>query len=393
MNDYVGPIQPFTGAMAQENFGQMVDHVISWNPNIPVQLVKRRINLHLREIENLRSWAGLMVRGEFRIPAAYSTGTIDLVADSDIVQGHDTAWPHNDAVNTTLQAAITVVNELQAVTPTSISGIHMGDWLLFDEGEATEEWVLVHSIEGAAFLARPTQLHSAATCTITRSSFSELALRASFRKGFYPIIGITSDQRCKLDHPWSHPSTTEAQTYQIVKAYITMPPGIKLIWSMVNMSQGWAIKQFMPQEVVQRYDAWRAAQGWPTMLVNFIPDHIGRIRYELYPTPTVEQGIPYLAVRFIPNLQDEEDCPPTCVPSSVLVNHTLADALLHDRKSEYYDPLASREFRNQAQIAMNGAILDDDNAYMQNLEWIISRYNLVSPGADYWQSHDEGYFG
>jgi hypothetical protein len=392
MQDYVGPIQPFTGGMAQENFGQMVDHVNSWNPNIPVQLIKRRINLHLREIENLRSWAGLMARGEFRIPAAYITGTIDLVADSDIIQGTDTAWPYNDAVNTTLSVAVTVINELQAITPVAMTGISMGDWLLFDEGLATEEFVLVHSTETSTFLARPTQLHSAG-CVITRSSFSDRAMRASYRKGLYPIIGITSDQRCKIDHPWSHPSSTESQTYQIVKAYITMPPGIKLIWSIVNMSQGWAIKQFMPQEVVQRYDAWRAAQGWPTILMNFTPDHIGRIRYELYPTPLVEQGIPYLVARIIRDLKDEEDCPPTCIPSSILVNHTLADALLHDRKSEYYDPVASREFRNQAQIAMNGALLDDDNAYMQNLEWIISRYNLVSPGADYWQSHDEGYFG
>jgi hypothetical protein len=390
MNEYIGPIQPFTGAMAQENFGQMIDHVISWNSKIPSQLVKRRINLHLREIQGLRTWAGLFVRGEFRIHAAYTTGTIAATPGSDIITGTTTAWPYRDSVNTTLSVDVTVANELQDVTPVLMTNIEMGDWILIGEGTANEEFVLVHSVTSTTFQARPTKVHSAGE-TITKSSYIGRAMRVGYRKSMYPIIGITSDQRMKIDCPYSHDAET-AQTYQIVEPYITMPPGLKVVWSIVNMNQGWAIKAYLPQEVVQRYDAWRAAQGWPSLMLNFTPDHIGRIRYELYPTPTVDQSIPFIASRIIPNLTDDEDCPPTCIPSGIIVNHTLADALLHDRKSEYYDPTASREFRNQAQIAMNGAILDDDNVYMQNLEWIISRYNLVAPGSDFWQSHDEGYF-
>jgi hypothetical protein len=391
MNDYVGPIQPFTGALAQENFGQMVDHILSFNPKIPSQLVKRRINTHLRDIQNLRTWAGLMVRGEFRIPAAYSTGTVAATPESDIVQGASTSWPHNDSVNTTLLTAITAANELQDITPASMSGINQGDWLLFDEGESNEEWVLVHSKTSATFQARPTLTHDAGE-TITKSSFASRQLRIGGNKNLYTIIGVASDQRMKLDHAWTHPTET-AQTYQVVKAYITMPPGIKIIWSIVNINQGWAIKQFLPQEVVQRYDVWRAAQGWPSILLNLTPDHIGRIRYELYPTPTVEQGIPYLAARIIGNLSEDEDCPPTCIPSHILANLALADALLFDRKSEYYDPVASREFRAQAMAAMNGAMMADDNIYMSNLEWVISQYNLISPGAAWHQSHDSEFPG
>lgn len=391
MNDYVGPIQPMTGGMAQENFGQMIDHVRSINPNIPDQLIKRRINTHLRDIQNVRVWGGLMVRGEFRCPTAYITGTVAVTPDSDIVQGTSTAWPHNDSVNTTLSVAVTAINELQDVTPASMSGINAGDWLLFDESEATEEWVLVHAVTRTTFQCRPTQLHSI-SATITRSSYCNMQWRLTFQKNYYTIIGITSDQRMKLDHTWSYPAAS-AQAYQILRAYITFPPGLKIVWSIVNMNQGWALKQFLPQEVVQRYDAWRAARSWASTMLNFAPDHIGRIRYELYPSPTIEQTLPYLAARIIPNLSEDEDCPPTCIPSHMIVNFALADALLFNRKSEFYDPVASKEFRSQAQFAMQNAILADDNIYMQNLEWIISRYNLVSPGADFWQSHDEGYFG
>ena len=388
MSEYTGPVQPFTGGMAQENFGQMVDHVISWNPNIPVQVIKRRINLHLREIQNIRMWAGLMVRGEFYCPKVYKTGTIAATPGSDIIQGTDTLWPHNDAVNTTLSTAITIPNELQDVTPASMSGINAGDWLLFDDGLPTEEFVLVHGVTLTTFQARPKLAHSASSI-IKRSSLSSLQLRVGFKKNFYTIFGVTSDQRLKLDHTWSHPIET-ASTYQIMRAYVTFPTGLKIVWSIVNITQGWSMKQFLPQDVVQKYDAWRAAQSWPALLVNHTPDSIGRIRYELYPSPTAEQGSPYIAARIIPDLDEEEDCPPTCIPSGILVNHALADALLHDRKSEYYDPGASKEFRNQAQAALIPAIMQDDNIFMQNLEWIISRYNIVSPGADYWQSHDEG---
>lgn len=387
MNEYVGPIQPMTGGMPQENFGQMIDHVSSWNSDIPIQLIKRRINLHLRELQNNRMWAGLMVRGEIRCPNAYITGTIAATPDSDEIQGTSTAWPYNDSVNTTLSSPITAANELQDITPASMSGINAGDWLLFNQGGVAEEWVLVHSKTSNNFQARPAYAHSAAE-TIYKSSYASLQLKVGTKKNYYTIIGITQDQRLKLDHPWSHPAETAA-SYQILKAYVTFPPGLKIVWSIVNITQGWAIKNFMPQDVVQRYDSWRAAQSWPSIMLNFTPDHIGRIRYELYPAPLVEQGLPYIAARIIPDLVDEEDTPPPCIPSHIIVNHTLADALLHDRKSSYYDPTASREFRVQAQAALIPAMQQDDNIFMQDLEWIISKYNMVSPGADFWQSHDE----
>ena len=390
MNDYVGPIQPMTGGMSQENFGQMVDHVLSWNSSIPAQLVKRRINLHLRELQDVRMWAGLMVRGEFRCPDAYREGTISATPGSDIVTGTGTAWPHNDSANTTLDTAITVGYELQEVIPVSMSGIEMGDWLLFGDGQADEEWVLVHSVTRTAFIARPALAHDAGT-TITKSSLVGRQLKGSVRKQYYTIIGITTDQRMKIDHPWTYRAETDS-TYQILQAYLTFPPGLKIVWSIINTSQGWAMKNFLPQDVVQKFDAWRTSQGFPSTMINFAPDHIGRIRYELYPPPLTEQSVPYLAARIIPNLSDEEDTPPPCIPSHVLVNHTLADALLHDRKSAFYDPVASREFRAQAQAALIPAIMQDDNIYMQNLEWIISKYNVISPGDDFWQSHERSEF-
>jgi hypothetical protein len=386
MGSYVSPIQPMRGGMAQENFGQMVDHVLSWNSKIPSQLVKRRINTHLRYLEDLRIWAGLMVRGEIRCPAAYTTGTIAATIGSDEIQGTDTAWPNADSVNTTLSTAITVINELQEITPVSMTGINLGDWLLLDDG-GNEEFVLVHEIKASTFMAQPSKTHLAAI-TITKSSYSSLQLKVGNQTGYYTIIGITSDQRAKIDHGWSYDAETAA-AYKIVKAYVTMPPGLRFVWSIVNMGQNWELSKYLPQDEIQQFDAWRSATGWPTSLINFIPDHIGRIRYELYPMPTVAQGIPYLAARMLPNLEDDEDNPPTCIPSHILVNFALSDSLMHDRTSEYYDPVAARKFELQAKEGLEAAINSDDAIYMQNLQWMRGHYRTVRPGAAYWQSHDE----
>lgn len=386
-----GSIQPYTGAYAQENFGQMVDHVISVVPKTPIQLVKRRLNLHLRQVQDVHLWAGLMVRGEIRCPGEYNTGTIAATPDSATITGTATAWPHNDKVNTTLSAAVTVVNELQDCTPASMTNIEAGDYLLVDAGLVTEEYLLVHSITSTTFQCKPTLTHLAGA-TVTKSSFAGLAIRVGYNKGMYTIIGISSTQQLRLDHTWSYAAETAA-TYQILKAYVTMPAGFRMVWSAANVKQGWPVKPHIPQEVVQRYDSWRAAQGWVMTMLDFMPDQIGRQRYELYPTPKYAQGIPFLASRLAPPMTEEEDCPPACIPSHMLVNHTIADMLVINRASEFYDPTGSREFRRQAQEAMIYALNMDDNLRMECFSWISSRYgSAVSPGLDFWQSQDEVLF-
>lgn len=387
MGSYIGPVQPMKGGMAQENFGQMCDHVLSWNSKIPSQLVKRRINSWLRYLEDLRIWAGMMVRGEIRCPDAYSTGTVDATVASDEIQGTGTAWPHNDSVNTTLSTAITVANELQEITPGSMTGISMGDYLLFDEGNANEEFVIVHEAKTSTFMAAPTKTHSAAE-TITKSSWQGLSFKIGQKSTYATILGITSDQRAKVEYPWVYDSVS-GSSYKIAKAYVTMPPGLRFVWSIVCMDQNWELAKYLPQDVVQKYDAWRSAYGFPTTLINYVPDHIGRIRYELYPLPVSAQGIPYIAARNLPNLDDDEDNLPSCLPSHILVNYALSDALMHDRTSEYYDPNASKMFRQEAEQALLAAITADDAVYMQNLQWMISQYNIVKPGAEYWQGHDD----
>jgi hypothetical protein len=372
--------------MVQENFRGMVDHVQSYNPDAPAQLIKRRLNTRLRQVQDRRMWGGLLVRGELSIPAAYTTGAVDAVRGSNVVTGTATAWPFDDKTDTALSTEITTPNEYQEITPDAMTGIEAGDWLLFGDGETDEEVVLVLSVGPSSFYAKPALAHAVDT-TITQSSLVRRQWRLGVTRPFYNIRAVTSDQELILDLPYGHPSAAN-QNYQICQAYVSLGQNLRMVWSVINTAQGWRLRLNMPQEVINTYDSWRQTTGWVYMLNDYIPDEIGRFQYELYPTPSMEQGFPYLAYRTVENMVDDEDTPPPAIPSHALVHGAIADVLLYNPKSSYYDPRTSTEFNRQFENDLINAAMADDSIYMNNLMWAFSRYPFTQHGANYWQSHD-----
>jgi len=385
---YTGPTQPFVGGgMVQENFRQMVDHVLSFNPDAPPQLVKRRLNTVLREVQDHRMWGGLLVRGEIDVPAAYTTGSIAINNGTNIVIGDGTNnWPVNDKVNTTLSTPITILGEYQAVTPVSMVGIGAGDWLLFDDGLANQEVMLVLSVGATSFMAKPTVIHNGGA-TITESSLVRRQWRLGVTNPFYNIRAVQQSQQLILDLPFGH-GNFSGVAYQIIQAYISLGQNLRMIWSVVNTAQGWRLRLNMPQEVLNVYDTWRQTTGWVYMLNDYIPDEIGRFQYELYPTPSMEQGFPYLAYRTVENMVNDEDTPPPAIPSHLLVHGALGTIMMFNRKSAFYDPAAAQNFASMYSNDLTMAMQADDSIYMNNLMWAYSRYPFTQHGANYWQSHD-----
>jgi len=379
---FIDIAQPMTGGAQQENFGRMIDHVLLVCPEAPVPLIKRRLNHHKRQLESMRSWAGLMVRGNLYISGMIYQGSASMTTGSDLVTGVGVPWSYNDAVSTTLTSAVTYPNELQEVTVANPAEIREGDYVWMQN-----EFVLVHAVDGNKVTCRPVNTH-AVGAVVARSTLCGRQFRAPDRHWLYTIIGVQQNGQLKLDSPWTYPSQSNV-FYQIVQAYVTFPKGLKMVWSAVNPMQGWALKTHMPVELLNRYDTWRTTQGWTFALFDSTPDAIGRIRYEVYPTPLQEQSIPYIAARVYPDMTDEEDTPPPCIPSGILVDMTLSDIMMTDRTSKYYDPQAARVFMEQAKQALDAAILDDDNKYMQNLTWDYSRYRYPGLGSSFFQAHDE----
>jgi hypothetical protein len=394
----VGPIQPYAGGGAvQENFRGMVDHVLTYNPDCPPQLAERRLNTRLRGILDRRMWAGLLVRGQIVIPGVFTTGSVNVLQGSDSVEGINTSFPFNDLVNTTLAQPITIPNEYQDVFPNSMVGINAGDWITLNDQGPQLEFMLVISVGTSSFKAKPTLTHSAGE-SVTKSSLVRRQFRVGTTTSFYGIIGVFNQASTvlpgnpivpwlKLDLVWSHADFLTS-AYQIMSAYVSLEQNLRMIWSVVNNKQGWRLKLNMPQEVLNTYDAWRQTTGFCYMMADWVPDEIGRFQYELYPSPSMQQGFPYLAYRTVVNLVEDEDTPPPAIPSHVLVAGAIADVLVYNPKSPYYDPSTSRKFETDFERDLQAAMLADDSIYMQNLQWAYSRYPFTQHGANYWQSHD-----
>ena len=385
----VGPIQPYAGGGAvQENFRAMIDHVLTYNPDCPPQLAKRRINTRLRQLLDRRMWAGLLVRGQIVIPGVYTAGSVTVTQGSDVVIGDaNTLWPVSDLVNTTLANPITITGEYQDVTPASMAGINAGDFVTINANGPNEEFLLVISIGPTSFKAKPALLHNGGDF-VTKSSLMRRQFRVGTTTSFYGILGVSTPSKLKLDLVWGHANFGPLSAYQIMQAYVSLEQNLRMVWSVVNNKQGWRLRLNMPQEVLNTYDTWRQTTGFVYMMADYVPDEIGRMQYELYPSPSMQQGFPYLAYMTPPILQNDEDTPPPVIPSHLLVEGAIADVLVWNPKSAYYDPQTSAKFEKDFERDQASAALADDSIYMQNLQWAYSRYPFTQHGANYWQSHD-----
>lgn len=383
---YSGPIQPMSGNV-QENYRQMQEHVRQWNPQYPAPLIERSLNTRLRMVQDRRMWGGLLVRGQMIIPAVYATGTVAVVQGSSTVTGTSTVWPINDSVNTTLSTAITAPGIIQDITPASMTNIEAGDWVLFDRGNAGQEVVLVISTTASTFKAIPTLAHSTAIA-IEKSSFVRRQFRESTGKGqYYNVTAVTSATELILDLVFGGTSQTAAG-YKILQAYWSFDSDLRMVWSVVNHQNGWRVKFNLPAETLNNFDVWRTATGFTTKMVDYVPDEIGRFRYELYPAPTQQQAIPYLCYRTVRPMEDDEDTPPAGIPSHMLVHGAIADALRWGRRdSDYYDPNTAEKYERMFEMDLASAVMADDSIYMTNLKWAFDAYEMKY-GADFWQSHD-----
>ena len=73
-------------------FDQLWRKLLLYYPDLPLPLAQEFTNTaYSRALTNM-DWSGLRGYGEFQIPAAYTTGTVDVVQNSDSVTGVGTTW-------------------------------------------------------------------------------------------------------------------------------------------------------------------------------------------------------------------------------------------------------------------------------------------------------------
>jgi hypothetical protein len=89
ITNQVGPngVQPNT---SQQNYGQMIGEVLSWNSNASVAMAQTWLNNALRATVDRRLWYGMLRKGQIVSPAYYSQGTIAVMNNSATVTGNGT---------------------------------------------------------------------------------------------------------------------------------------------------------------------------------------------------------------------------------------------------------------------------------------------------------------
>ena len=215
-----------------------------------------------------------------------------------------------------------------------------------------------------------------------------------FRTGFtFPyqtITNVISPTLLQLETPFGGPGATTG--YQIVECYIDFGSNIKrLLWA-VNQQQGWPMEVNMPVQTINSWDVWRQSLGWSTCFAVRSATPGGSYLTECWPTPFSNQVFPFEAYQQPPNLVEDDDSLVPWISSDLIVTRCIADALVKGgRKSDYYDPMTSREKKAEFNERVMEMAMADNDMDQQDVTWDYGfeegRIGF-GPGSTYGQSHD-----
>ena len=91
ITNQVLPIPGVTPYVQQQNFGQMVGEVLSWNPDCAA-MAPIWLNTAARVIYDRRTWFANFIKGQLICPQATTQGSATVVLGSNTVTGTNTAW-------------------------------------------------------------------------------------------------------------------------------------------------------------------------------------------------------------------------------------------------------------------------------------------------------------
>jgi hypothetical protein len=372
--------------MFADNLFTLRGRVRMFRPNASGPQVDAWINDRIRQIIDSRTyWADLLATGVLSVPNQYITGTVSLTPGSAVVTGVSTAWPVSDVVNTTLSAAVTETNWVDA-TPTAMTGI-APDRTLYVDSTTSAEAVPVAETTGTTFNGKFTKAH-AAGATVLCSSLAGRQFRLGVGNPIYTVRAVHSTTELELTVPWSG-AAVSASAYQILGMYYTMAVDLKDTLLVLDPQQGIPIRTHVPLAEVNWRDPQRSSSGPPCSLVDFMPNECGNMQYELWPPQTSAYQIPYVYTRQWPQLYRDTDRPPWFLNPTVLVHGAIADALRFkvNKDDPFHNPALAREYEARFLQGVEDAKNADESKAQSAFQ---SRYDMLfgAGGANFWQSHD-----
>lgn len=377
------------GQYGNHTLFSMGAEVSSYKPNARKTQIYKDLNARIRRVIDMRpAWSSLISRTVLNIPTAYTTGSVTLVAGSDAIVGVATAWPIDDVVNTTVPAGLRVIG-YQDVTPSSMTGINVGDYLYISDF-AYSETVAVTDVTNSTFTAQFQYQHNAGF-TLTKSSLAGLQLQLDAYSPIYTLKSVATATTGFIDMAFGGPSTTES-AYTLLKAYVTIDPNMKDFLSTWDPTQGIPLFVHEGQDFLAQADPQRTTTGNPQGFVDLGPNAAGLFEREFWPYQKSAYSIPIVFIKQWPELKRPTDKPPWFINPTVFINGAIADALRRkdlrdiDDKDPYYDPNAAKQFDELFMIGALDAAYADEGLYQQALTR-LSPGEVGGANSAYWQSH------
>jgi len=345
---------------------------MAFRRDIDPVLIDTWINQRISEILDSRMyWSGTLSFTSIPVDSLYSTGRVSLTKGSDVVTGSSTGWPVSDLVNTTLEEDVQDIGYVK-VQLGSISRISPGTWLLVGEDDSTEA-VPVVDIEPSTskVLAKFSKPHSSGESVVC-SSLTVRQFRLNVNTPVYDVKAVVDSETIWLNSAWAGPSCSNS-AYEIVQAYISLPPDCKNILDAYDAVQGIPIVVGHSYEFLLWADTQRSSYTCPVMLSDAGTNESGVQRYEIWPWPRSAMQIGIIYVRKWPDLKKDSDIAPPFIPSQIIVDGAIADALNYKRSSEdvFHNPNLAQFYEARYREGLNRAIrLDEERAvksYQQKL--------------------------
>ena len=365
---------------------EAVGRVRDIKPNAPPESVYGHLNKRIRNVIDTRSWSDLLRIGTIYIPQAYSTGTVTLTPGSAMVTGVATAWPTNDAVNTSISSDIIDTGVVE-IFPSSFTNIRQGSFLLLEqENPAVTEVVLVLEVQADRFLASVRYQHSTGA-TLIASSLANLQLSAPYP--VYTIKSVRSATSLELDAVFGGPTFSNV-SYLIYLAYATISPYIRRLYSAWDPIQGTPLYVNETVDFANYNDPQRSATGDPQKLLSTIPAYGGLMQWEIWPKQLSPRTLSVVYYDGWPKLSQPNDFLPPFINPEIVIAGATADALRtrvianYGKTDPYFDLTLASTYEQEYKELIENGTQADDGRFMKSLQ---SYGDLLGTSATYLQNH------
>lgn len=217
------------------------------------------------------------------------------------------------------------------------------------------------------------------TGTAWDASLIGRCFRIGYNTPLYVIQQVdAANQIITIQIPWAGSSMT-GSGYIISQNYYTIGPNIRYLHTAKNLLMAWRMQLGYNQQTLDSVDVWRINTFMPACLAQMPPDQNGGYQVELWPTPSIQQGIPFIAVVQPPNLVDDGDSVPAYIRTDIITKFAIAEARVYrgPKVNKYYDFAESQRMRNEAEAELVQLALADENLYRQNLQWELESMRMA----------------